>query len=150
MNPLDDLIRRFDCHFWATAELVTALGDNERHAKARGYLAHALVADELWLQRIKGLSRTDRVLFPAIPTADIRTGLNTDKSKYAAFLPSMDLSATIAYTTTSGIRYENTIGDILNHVLLHGMYHRGQAAAALREAGTTSPPTDFIAWVRQE
>lgn len=148
MNPLDDFIRRFEYHFWATEKLAASLDDNEHHAKSRGYLAHSLVADALWLLRIKGHPWADLVLFPTIPVADIQKNRVNNKSNYGAFLPTADFSAEVAYTTTSGTRYENTIGDILNHVLLHGMYHRGQVAAALREAGTAPPATDFIAWVR--
>jgi uncharacterized damage-inducible protein DinB len=33
-------------------------------------------------------------------------------------------------------------------VALHGAYHRGQIAAALRGAGAVPEPTDFIAFAR--
>jgi uncharacterized damage-inducible protein DinB len=39
--------------------------------------------------------------------------------------------------------------DILTHVAMHGTYHRGQIAAALRAADITPPNTDFITFVRE-
>ncbi|MCH7639833.1 MAG: hypothetical protein IH855_10275 [Bacteroidetes bacterium] len=54
----------------------------------------------------------------------------------------------MAYTTTTGTGFENTVDDILNHALLHGMYHGGQAASALRAADTAPPAIDYIKWVR--
>ena len=49
----------------------------------------------------------------------------------------------IGYTTTTGTGFQSTVGDILNHALLHGMYHRGQAGSDLRAAGTAPPATDY-------
>jgi uncharacterized damage-inducible protein DinB len=37
---------------------------------------------------------------------------------------------------------------MLTHVAMHGSYHRGQIAAALRAGGDIPSPTDYIAFVR--
>jgi len=44
--------------------------------------------------------------------------------------------------------FRSRVEDILLHVVLHGCYHRGQVAIALREAGAEPSATDFIAFVR--
>jgi len=41
------------------------------------------------------------------------------------------------------------VQDILTHVLLHSVYHRGQIAADLRAGGAQPPYTDFIHAARQ-
>lgn len=58
------------------------------------------------------------------------------------------LSTPIAYTNTAGVSFVSTLEDILAHVALHGSYHRGQIAIALREAGQAPAPTDYIAFAR--
>jgi uncharacterized damage-inducible protein DinB len=58
------------------------------------------------------------------------------------------LAREAVYHNSTGAAFRTPVGDVLQHVFLHGHYHRGQAAAALREAGTTPPWTDYIAWVR--
>ena len=35
------------------------------------------------------------------------------------------------------------------HVVTHSAYHRGQVAAAVREAGGKPAATDLVVWVRQ-
>ena len=55
-----------------------------------------------------------------------------------------DLVRTIAYVNSKGQRWDSPIEDVLVHVLMHGAYHRGQIASALREAGVTPPYTDYI------
>jgi len=35
------------------------------------------------------------------------------------------------------------------HVVTHSAYHRGQVAAAVREAGGKPEATDYVVWVRQ-
>ena len=47
------------------------------------------------------------------------------------------------------IRYSNTVEEILHHVAMHGMYHRGQVALGVRQAGGTPLATDFIAFLRE-
>ncbi len=148
MDTLADLRRRFDYHFWSSEQLADTFSEIDAHRRARGYLAHAVVADWLWLQRIEGLGSSDIILFPNLSAADIRSRLAANAASYGAFLSVADLSETIAYANTAGMSFENSVGDILNHILLHGMYHRGQAASALRAAGTGPPQTDYIKWAR--
>jgi uncharacterized damage-inducible protein DinB len=41
------------------------------------------------------------------------------------------------------------VEDVLLHVALHGSYHRGQIAAAVRAAGGEPVNTDFVTWTRE-
>ena len=54
----------------------------------------------------------------------------------------------VAYRNSKGEFWTSTVADILSHVVLHASYHRGQIAAAIREAGGTPAYTDFIHAVR--
>ena len=55
----------------------------------------------------------------------------------------------VGYRNTKGEFWTSSVADILTHVALHRPYHRGQIAAAVREAGGTPAYTDFIHAVRQ-
>ena len=48
-----------------------------------------------------------------------------------------------------GASFTNTVEEILHHVVMHGMYHRGQVALGVRHAGGTPLATDFIAFLRE-
>ena len=54
----------------------------------------------------------------------------------------------VAYRNSKGEFWTSTVGDILTHVVLHASYHRGQIAAAVRQAGGEPAYTDFIHAVR--
>lgn len=54
MNLPTSLRCRFGYPFWASVQIVGAFTDENAHGRARGCLAHALVADRLWLEHIKG------------------------------------------------------------------------------------------------
>ena len=45
---------------------------------------------------------------------------------------------------------EKVLGEILEHLHLHGAYHRGQIAAWMRWEGIAPVNTDFITFVRME
>jgi uncharacterized damage-inducible protein DinB len=68
-----------------------------------------------------------------------------------ALLAALDeegLDEGVAYRNTKGEFWTSTVGDILTHVALHASYHRGQIAAAVREAGGTPAYTDYVHAVR--
>lgn len=96
------------------------------------------------MTRLKGEPLGPLVLFPDATLGEIKTLRDESFDFYTVYVESADLEATVEYANTKSIAYRNTVEDILNHVLMHGMYHRGQAATALREVGTQPPSTDFI------
>ena len=61
-----------------------------------------------------------------------------------------ELASSIKYKNTKGEEFTSTIQDILTHITHHSAYHRGQIAAAIREAGHTPAVTDFIAYTRRK
>lgn len=56
----------------------------------------------------------------------------------------------IGYENGKGQGFENTIRDVLNHIVNHGTYHRGQLSMKIRELGFQPPATDYIRWKREE
>ena len=69
--------------------------------------------------------------------------------QYLAEIDDADLNIEIAYTNSQGEHYRNEVRDILMHVLMHGVYHRGQIAAAVRDRAGEPAYTDFIEAVRK-
>ena len=153
MTPVEHFRRRFLYHTWATHRLADALEDTEAHEPARAPLAHACTADRVWLLRLRGASTDGVALWPALPPDGVRALARLNAETYAAYLGALtdaDLAQTVRYTNTKGEPFETAVDDILDHVLLHHAYHRGQTAAALRTAGVAPPATDYIVWVREE
>lgn len=157
----DSLRRRARFHAWASAALADALVTAEAAlpeqvapealARARALLAHALVADRVWLLRLRGEPTDALALWPSLDARGLRLLARRNADAYAGLLAALadeDLLRTVPYRTLDGERRHSAVADVLEHVLLHGAHHRGQAAAALRAAGVVPPRLDFIAWVR--
>ena len=66
----------------------------------------------------------------------------------ALVLDASELARPITYTNTKGDTFTNPVEEILHHAVMHGMYHRGQVARAVRQAGGTPLSTDFILFLR--
>lgn len=151
LMPLASFRRRFAYHAWATRSLADAVTEADPHAEARRFLGHAVTADRVWLLRLQGEPTTGIALWPALDAAALRALAEANADAYAAYLGALTeagLDTPIVYANSKGVRYETALRDVLDHVLLHGAYHRGQTARALRQAGDAPPWTDFIVWVR--
>ena len=147
------LTRLFQHLSWADREVLEALAkDPEPPAEALKLLGHILAAERMWLARIRREDTTGLRVWPEAPTLDqCRQRMAENHSGYQALLASVqdtELAAPIAYRTTRGDPFRNTLGDILLHVALHGAHHRGQIAALARRAGQEPARTDFIVFAR--
>jgi len=65
-----------------------------------------------------------------------------------AIMPLLDFDSMISYTTATGIPMQNTVRDILFHVINHSTYHRGQIAADFRETGLEPLVSDWVFYRR--
>jgi uncharacterized damage-inducible protein DinB len=148
VDPLDRLRRRFRYHRWATARLVGAVGDVE---PARRPLAHALVADRVWLLRLRSEPTEGVALWPDLDADGLRALARLNADAWGEYLGGLDddaLDEAAGYRTSRGASHETAVGDVLEHVLLHAAHHRGQTNVALRAADREPPHVDFIAWLR--
>lgn len=112
--------------------------------------AHVLASEHVWLARLKGAAPHHPV-WPALSLeqcAALVQANQRDLGAYVAALTPDALPRGITYTNSAGQTFTSSIEDILLHLFLHGTYHRGQIAWALRRGGGVPMPTDYIALVR--
>lgn len=112
--------------------------------------AHVLASEHVWLARLKGAAPHHPV-WPGLSLeqcAALVQANQRDLGAYVAALAPDDLPRAITYANSAGQTFTSSIEDILLHVCLHGTYHRGQIAWALRRGGSVPMPTDYIALVR--
>jgi uncharacterized damage-inducible protein DinB len=112
--------------------------------------AHVLAAEHVWLARLKG-GTPHHPVWPALTLeqcAGLVQGNQRELAATAAELTPADLPRAITYVNSAGQTFTSSVEDILLHVCLHGTYHRGQIAWALRRGGGVPMPTDYIAFTR--
>lgn len=146
-----DLIRRSLAHnAWADRLLLDALRDKPSLTVAWREYTHVLGAQAVWLARLEQQPSTVAV-WPTltIDDADVLRGeLAAGYERFASSLDADALDHDVQYTNSAGQTFRTQIADILQHVVLHGQYHRGKINSLLRQGGYDPVPTDYIAYVR--
>lgn len=149
-----ETIRKLFSHDeWANKRLLDSFKSaSSRNEKAQRLLAHLLVSEKIWLLRLRGEDTSEIDKSPELSLEDCEQLSHEMSKAYVDFLDSLseeDLDSKFTYKNFAGAEFHTPLKDILLHVALHGTYHRGQIASAVRLEGTTPVSTDFIIFVRE-
>jgi uncharacterized damage-inducible protein DinB len=149
--------RRFDYDAWANREAHAAMvqaarkdGSGRAPGRSAPVLAHVLAAGRLWHERLVG-ARPSGPVWPAPELERLGPEIDDLARRWEGYFGSLapaDLAREVEYVNSKGEPWRSAVGDVLDHVLLHGAYHRGQIASDLRAAGCEPAYTDFIHAVR--
>jgi uncharacterized damage-inducible protein DinB len=124
----------------------------EQNQKALGLLAHLLVSEKIWWLRLKDEETSEIDKSPALSLKECVALAAENERAYAGYFDSLsddELESAVTYRNFAGTQFHTSVRDILLHVALHGVYHRGQIATAIRAAGATPVNTDFITFIRE-
>lgn len=157
---VDDIRALYSYNEWATARLMDATRGltaaefardmGTSHRSARGTLVHILWAEWIWLQRWRGES--PRHVFAEDGYSDVDMiasewgELARDQQDFIATLTDNHLLTRVSYENLQGERWEYTLAHMMQHVVNHSSYHRGQIVTLLRQLGQSPPPTDFLVY----
>ncbi len=154
-----------DYHYWArdrvldAAEALTAeqftkdLGNS--FPSIRDTLVHVYSADCVWYSRWEGkplAGMLDASAFPDVAT--LRTSWSAHEINMRAFLDGLGVDGVgrlMEYRGFNGQPQAQVFWQMLQHVVNHGTYHRGQATTMMRQLGATPPLSmDLIAFYREQ
>lgn len=150
----EHLKRLFDHMTWADRRVLDLLNASPgaRQASVIRLFSHLLAAERVWMLRLREEDASRQPIWPEWTLEELNAAAAENVSSYASFLEALrdeDLAGEVAYANSQGIAFRTRIVDILTHVALHGSYHRGQIAAAVRASGEEPVNTDFITFVRE-
>ena len=144
-----DLLRLFTYDAWANREALASIrnaaAQRERPTKM---LAHIIAGNWLWLSRMRR-EKSPMDVWPELSLEQCAAEISKLETEWKTFLSRLDLTAQASYQNSQGEKFSSRQADILMHVVMHGAYHRGQIAAAIRAAGSEPAYTDFIHCIRQ-
>jgi uncharacterized damage-inducible protein DinB len=160
MNFADRHRRWFDYEQHAHALTLDALRAVSEHLrrtpqvqKAADMFAHIIGARWFWLYRLGQVGEPVDGFFPQAGTfSDLERRMNDMHAVWREYLASLDDGAIVGpieWEATEGGRFRGSIDDVLTQLFGHSLYHRGQIAMLLRQAGAEPPETDFIFWARE-
>jgi len=160
---LQDLQALLDYHYWARDRILAAadaltpeqlnrdLGSSFK--SVRETLAHIYAAEWAWCSRWNGQGPTALLsadMFPDVAT--IRTKWSALESEVRAVLDRMGrqgLDTVMEYKMLSGEPRRSVFWHMLQHVINHASYHRGQVTTMIRQLGAKPPESmDLIGFYR--
>lgn len=118
----------------------------------RDTLTHIMFVEWLWLERWNGRSPAGPPPGDFPHLASIRAHwqkIENDLLKFVRALSAEDLEHVINYRNTKGNLFSDRMWQMLQHLVNHGTYHRGQITTLLRQLGATPVATDLIAFYRE-
>jgi uncharacterized damage-inducible protein DinB len=152
-----------DYHYWARDRLLEALEGLTPEQLTRDLgssfksihdtMVHTYAAEWAWYSRWNGTSPT--ALLPADQFPDlaaIRRSWTELEANVRAFLDRLGeggIERIFDYTLLSGHAGSTPFWQMLQHVVNHASYHRGQVTTMLRQIGAApAKPMDMIAYYR--
>lgn len=148
------ILKLFEHLYWADTRFLEALQalEEARLSEVRRIASHLIAAERVWLMRLQDEDAVGHPIWPDWSLAELLSAASSVRKEYERFLAGIteaELEREISYTNSSGTAFKNQVADILAHVALHGSYHRGQIANAVRRSGAEPMNTDYITFVRE-
>jgi uncharacterized damage-inducible protein DinB len=151
-------------HYWARDRVLEAAAalSAEQYTRdlggsfksVRDTLVHLYSAEWAWYQRWQGTSPTAMLRFDDYPDVEtLRGAWSAHEHKMRAHVDSLgedDLTRVINYRLLSGQAGASPFWQMLQHMVNHGSYHRGQVTTMLRQLGAKPPASvDMITYYRE-
>lgn len=160
----DDVRTLVDFNYWARDRMLAAVEalSPEQYTKDMGNsfkslrdtLVHMYSAEWVWLTRWQGTSPTAPIPFDRFANlAELAAAWRELESQIRSLVDGLDaagLEREHDYRLMNGQPGRSVFWHMLQHVVNHGTYHRGQVVTMLRQLGL--PPgksTDLIAFYRE-
>jgi uncharacterized damage-inducible protein DinB len=162
MKP-EEIVALYEFNAWAnhktlqgagalsTEQFVREMGSS--FGSVRDTLVHIYGVEWVWLERLRGRSPAG---FPAtteftdVGKLKLRwTELETIQLQYARGITQAELEEVMEYKTLSFGLGRNPRWQMMQHVVNHGTYHRGQVTTLLRQLGAKAVGTDLISFYRE-
>lgn len=161
MTP-EEIRSLYDYNSWANHRVLEACAPltpeqfsrdlKSSFLSVRATLEHIMWAEWMWLERWQDRSHSGPLDEKFADLGAIRTRWNqieTDLQGYVRGLSATDLNRVVHYRNTKGHEFSNPMAQMLQHLVNHGTYHRGQVTTMLRQLGAAPLATDLIAFYRE-
>ncbi|MEK6325288.1 MAG: DinB family protein [Acidobacteriota bacterium] len=156
-----DIQDLYEYNRWANTRILEAVSKltpeqftrdlQSSHHSVRDTLAHILAAEWIWLERWKGTSPGALLNPTDFPTVEsLKTTWSEVERDCGQFINGLSgelLGTVISYRNTRGEEWAYPLGQMLQHVMNHSSYHRGQVTTLLRQLGAEVMPVDLLVFM---
>lgn len=148
----------YDFNRWANGEVLETAGKltpeqftRDLHGSfpsVRETLVHIMGAEWIWLERWRGNSPKALLSAAEFPTvsaiANRWAEIERAQRKFVDGLTEDSLVQAVSYVNLKGDPYEYPLWQMLQHLVNHSTYHRGQITTMLRQLGARPVATDLL------
>lgn len=136
----------------ANASILNALTQlKEADEKCLDIMAHILLAEMVWYSRIANVPGPQVWEKKTLEQCkDLYEANNKVLTPFFTQLTDELIEKDIEYRNTKGIKFSNTVGEMLTHVFNHSTYHRGQIVERMKGKLPVMPATDYIVFLREK
>ena len=160
-----ELLQLIDYHYWARDRMLAALEAlpqalyekplGSSFGAIRDTAVHIYSAEWVWLERWYGVSPTIPLKVEDFPDVASLTAawsaLEARVRAYVAGLQGDRVNERVAYKSMAGVAGESSRWTMIQHVVNHASYHRGQVTTMVRQVGGGPPLSqDLIAYYREQ
>ncbi len=162
---LQEIHTLYEYNYWAKRRILGVVEQltpgqyaqdlHSSHGGIQGTLVHIMGAEELWLNRWKGaptggLPRPEE--FPTFAAlSDHWDMVEHSVLGFCHMLKSdSDAARVISYKDTKGNSHAQVLGHLMQHLVNHSTYHRGQVVTMLRQLGVKPVGTDLVNFYREK
>lgn len=156
-----DIALLYEYNRWANDRILDAASEltadqfvknlPNSHLSVRDTLAHILSAEWIWLMRWQDTSPKTMLNpadFPTVHSLRAKWAeVEREQMDFISKVTDEFLGRVIAYTNTKGEERKYLLQHMMQHVVNHSSYHRGQVVTMLRQLGVEAVDTDFIIFI---
>jgi len=159
----EDFKSLFQYNAWANRRTVEACGtlapaqfarDLESSFRSvRDTLVHIMAVERVWLERWKLAWDGSFLKAPDFPDVDsVRAAWVPIERELLAFvdgLSDQDTKRIVPHKNLAGAEFQMPLWELMQHLVNHGTYHRGQITTLIRQAGGKPSGTDLVGFYRE-
>jgi uncharacterized damage-inducible protein DinB len=160
----DDLRLLIDYNYWARDRVLDAVATimpeqfirpmGNSFSSIRDTVAHICTAERIWITRLKGEKPKGLQTLDRLPDVDaVRkewAELEGEMREQLARLGPEAVELTIEYQDLRGNNQSDVLWQVLQHMVNHATYHRGQITTMLRQLDAEPPKSmDLLVFYRE-
>ncbi len=144
----------FEYNTWANNKIISALEkQNVKDEKTIGILSHIISTQDAWLERLKQTPNYSMDIWEVYSLQEIKILSKNSSTSWNNFLRRLNkkrFNDICVYKNSKRKELSNTFTEIVEHVISHSNYHRGQINFLLSESKLEPIPIDYIFYIREK
>lgn len=150
----DYFIKLFNYDRSANLQMLDCIIAANQPVKVVQLMAHLLAAQQIWLKRCQQLPAPGGALWPDWSASELKIKIESNHIEWISYLEQLndtEFEHLVVYKNTKGDSFQNSLSDIIAHLINHGTHHRAQIGQQLKVSGLEKlPATDYIFYLREQ